>query len=169
VAGVSELGRSAMKLMKNIYLIILLLSALLGCSLLAKDPDTLVRDGYDQKAMDSAISKARSETDKFILVLEKKNADTFSVKAPISENGQVEHFWLTDVIFKDGYFLGKIGNDPGIVTGIKIGQDWKIKKAEISDWMFTRGGKIHGGYTIDPLLPTMTKIEADSLRSKLVR
>ncbi|MCV5961615.1 DUF2314 domain-containing protein, partial [Escherichia coli] len=37
------------------------------------------------------------------------------------------------------------------------------------DWMYTRGDKIYGGYTIDPLLATYPKEEADELRAKLVR
>ena len=45
----------------------------------------------------------------------------------------------------------------------------KIKKEDISDWMYTRGDKIYGGYTIDPLLVTYPKEEADELRAKLVR
>ncbi|HGC1664629.1 DUF2314 domain-containing protein, partial [Escherichia coli] len=48
-------------------------------------------------------------------------------------------------------------------------QEWKIKKEDISDWMYTRGDKIYGGYTIDPLLVTYPKEEADELRAKLVR
>ena len=43
------------------------------------------------------------------------------------------------------------------------------QKEDISDWMYTRGDKIYGGYTIDPLLVTYPKEEADELRAKLVR
>ena len=58
-------------------------------------------------------------------------------------------------------FIGVISNDPGIVTNVEYGQEWKIKKEDISDWMYTRGDKIYGGYTIDPLLVTYPKEEAD--------
>ena len=57
----------------------------------------------------------------------------------------------------------------GIVTNVEYGQEWKIKKEDISDWMYTRGDKIYGGYTIVPLLVTYPKEEADELRAKLVR
>ncbi|MDZ9931073.1 DUF2314 domain-containing protein, partial [Escherichia coli] len=69
----------------------------------------------------------------------------------------------------NGMFIGVISNDPGIVTNVEYGQEWKIKKEDISDWMYTRGDKIYGGYTIDPLLVTYPKEEADELRAKLVR
>ncbi|SRY16853.1 ydjO [Escherichia coli] len=71
--------------------------------------------------------------------------------------------------FPNGMFIGVISNDPGIVTNVEYGQEWKIKKEDISDWMYTRGDKIYGGYTIDPLLVTYPKEEADELRAKLVR
>ncbi|EGW8294460.1 YegJ family protein [Escherichia coli] len=131
--------------------------------------DTLVTGGYDKQAMSDAIKHARKETDKFIEVMNKKDADTFAVKAPITDHGRTEHFWLTDVTYSNGMFIGVISNDPGIVTNVEYGQEWKIKKEDISDWMYTRGDKIYGGYTIDPLLVTYPKEEADGLRAKLVR
>lgn len=147
---------------------ILLLSFVLlaGCS---KKPETLVTGDYDEKAMDAAIARARSETDVFLKVLESGKADSFSVKAPITDKHGTEHFWITDITFKDGVFHGKIGDEPGIVKNVKFGQDWTIKREDISDWMYVRGERIHGGYTIDPLLPTMPRSEAKELERRIVR
>jgi uncharacterized protein YegJ (DUF2314 family) len=91
----------------------------------------------------------------------------FSVKAPIEDSGETEHFWLTDIVYRDGEFQGLIGNDPGMVTNVKLGQRWTIQKSEISDWMFMRDGKIHGNYTMRPLLKTMPEEEAQRFRSML--
>ncbi|WP_139500888.1 YegJ family protein, partial [Escherichia coli] len=99
--------------------------------------DTLVTGGYDKQAMSDAIKHARKETDKFIEVMNKKDADTFAVKAPITDHGRTEHFWLTDVTYSNGMFIGVISNDPSIVTNVEYGQEWKIKKEDISDWMYT--------------------------------
>lgn len=132
------------------------------------EPETLVRE-YDEGGMDAAIARARAEVDDFLAVMEKGDADSFSVKAPITDENGTEHFWLTDVSFDDGQFSGAVGNDPGIVKNVQYGQPWKIKKEEISDWMFTRGEMIHGGYTIDPLLDSYPKEDAEALRAKLVR
>jgi uncharacterized protein YegJ (DUF2314 family) len=52
---------------------------------IAKKPDTLVVDGYDQKAMDAAITRARSEIESFKKELSRDDADSYSVKAPISD------------------------------------------------------------------------------------
>lgn len=131
-------------------------------------PDTLT-SSYDEAAMDKAIATARGRVDEFLKVLEEKGADSFSVKAPIRDGDETEHFWIVDVSYKNGVFSGEIGNDPGIVRNVKLGQTWEIKKEEISDWMYTKGDLIHGGFTIDPLLGSFPKEEADALRSKLVR
>jgi uncharacterized protein YegJ (DUF2314 family) len=137
------------------------------CCSCSKTPDTLVKGGYDQKEMDAAIARARSEVDSFIAELSKGSGEDFSVKAPISDKGQTEHFWLTDVVYRNGEFQGQIGNDPGIVRNVKFGQKWTIKKAEISDWMFMRDGKMHGNYTMRPLLKTMPAKEAAAMRALL--
>jgi uncharacterized protein YegJ (DUF2314 family) len=50
---------------------------------------------------------------------------------------------------------------------VKIGQKWTIKKAEISDWMYMRGGKMYGNYTLRPLLKTIPQAEAAKLRALL--
>lgn len=138
---------------------------LAGCD---KRPETLV-SSYDQKAMDTAISTAKARVEEFIAVLQANGADSFSVKAPITDSHGTEHFWITDVSFKDGFFTGKVGNEPGIVKNVQFGQDWRIAKADISDWMYKRGEKIHGGFTIDPLLDSYPKDQAEALRAKLVR
>ena len=154
--------------MKDLCPLILASALLCSCDVPSGEPETLVRE-YDESGMDAAIEKARSTVDEFLEVLEKGEADSFSVKAPITDDNGTEHFWLTDVTHKDGEFMGLVGNDPGIVKNVTYGQPWKIAKEEISDWMFTRGEKIHGGYTIDPLLDSYPKEEADALRAKLVR
>ncbi|MGX9546042.1 DUF2314 domain-containing protein, partial [Escherichia coli] len=67
--------------------------------------DTLVTGGYDKQAMSDAIQHARKETDQFIEIMNKKDADTFAVKAPITDHGRTEHFWLTDVTYSNGMFI----------------------------------------------------------------
>lgn len=131
-------------------------------------PDTLVSE-YDQSEMDQAIATARSRIDEFLAALEKGGADMYSVKAPITDANGTEHFWLTDVNFENGVFTGAVGNDPGIVENVEFGQSWSVKKDEISDWMYTVGEKIHGGFTIDPLLGSFPEEEAEAMRARLVR
>lgn len=118
-----------------------MVSIICSCS---RDPETLVRDGYDEKEMEAAIARARAEVDVFIAALGKRQGSDFAVKSPIKDGGGTEHFWLTDVTYREGAFEGLIGDDPGIVTNVKVGQKWTLKKLEISDWMFIRDEKMHG-------------------------
>ena len=153
--------------MKLYGCIVVALAILPCCSCAKPTPDTLHTGGYDEQEMDQAIARARSEVDQFIAQLAAGNGEEFAVKVPIKEKDQVEHFWLTKIEFRDGEFHGEIGNDPGIVSNVKLGQPYTIAKSEITDWMFMRDGKIHGNYTMRPMLKTMPPNEAEQLRSML--
>lgn len=147
--------------------LVLMLLTGICCSCGKATPETLVTNNFDEKEMDAAIARARSEVDAFIEELKKGADKDYSVKVPIEDKGKTEHFWLTDIAYRDGEFEGKIGNDPGIVTNVKFDQKWTVKKDAISDWMFMRDDKIHGNYTLRPLLKTMPKDEAEKIRSML--
>jgi uncharacterized protein YegJ (DUF2314 family) len=149
-----------MKLGPIVALLILL--GICGCG--RPKPDTLVTSGFDEKEMDAAIARARSEVETFINELSNRTGTEHLVKAPIEDAGLIEHFWLTDVTFQNGEFRGKIDNDPGMVGNVKLGQSWTVKSADISDWTFMRDGKMYGGYTLRPLLKTMPADEAQELR-----
>jgi uncharacterized protein YegJ (DUF2314 family) len=131
------------------------------------EPNTLVAGGYDQQEMDAAIARARSEVDTFIATMTSGNGSDFAVKIPVEDDGETEHFWLTDISYSDGEFSGLIGNDPGIVSNVTFGQAMKIDKSAISDWMYMRDGKMYGNYTLRPLLATMDEKQAAFFRSML--
>ena len=148
---------------------------IVGCSRGSKSqahdspkPETLTEE-FDEAEMDAAIKTAQNRVEEFLKVLGENAADSFSVKAPIHDGNDTEHFWIVDVSYENGVFSGQIGDEPGIVKNVKLGQNWEIKKDEISDWMYTKGDRIHGGFTIDPLLHSFPKDKADAIRSKLVR
>lgn len=130
------------------------------------EPETLVKGGYDERDMEAAIARARAEVNTFIAALEAGDGSSFSVKAAIEDGESVEHFWLTDVVYRDGSFEGRIGNDPGMVTNVSFGESWTVLPGEISDWMFIRDEMIHGNYTMRPLLATMSEHEAEMWRSR---
>ena len=142
-----------------------LLSLLLtfsGCG--RTTPDTLVSSGYNELEMEAAIARARREVDSFVSELTNPTGTNHAVKAPIEDRGETGHFWLSNVSFKNGEFTGTIDNEPGMVGNVKLGQSWTIKKSDISDWMFMRDGKMHGNYTMRPLLKTLPEEEAAQYR-----
>lgn len=130
-------------------------------------PETLVTSGYDVNKMDGAIARAKSEIDDFIADFKAKKSQNYSVKAPITDGEDVEHFWLTDIEFDGENFHGLIGNEPGVVSNVKFGQKWTLAKDEISDWMFMRDGKMYGNYTMRPLFDTMPPEQAAKFKSML--
>ncbi|MCC9603735.1 DUF2314 domain-containing protein [Stieleria sp. JC731] len=134
----------------------------IGCS---SKPDTLVEGGYDEAEMAAATERALAEVDTFIADLKSGRSENYAVKAPIEDNGVTEHFWLTEVTFADNEFTGTINNEPGMVSNVTIGQQYSLGKTEISDWMFIRDGKMHGNYTLRPLLATMPEADADQYRA----
>ncbi len=152
------------------FLLIFFAVMVVGCDQPSEQaPDTLVTGGYNQNEMDAATARARTEIATFLEVLANGEADAFFVKAPITDRHGTEHFWINDIAYRDGSFTGRIGNEPGIVKNVAYDQEWTVAQKDISDWMFIRQGRIHGGYTIDPLLGGMDPAEAETLRSQLVR
>lgn len=151
--------------MKSCLAVALVFVTLCGCG--RSKPDTLIESGYDEQEMEAAIARARSEVDTFIAELSNPTGTDHAVKAPIEDAGTTEHFWLIDVTYENGEFSGTINNEPGVVDNVTNGQNWTIGKAEISDWNFMRDGKMHGNYTMRPLLKTMPEDEAEYYRSML--
>lgn len=149
--------------MKRLLVVLLIVVASLsGCG--RRVPDTLVTTPFDQQEMDEAIARARSEVDSFIAELMSPKGSDHAVKAPIEDRGETEHFWLTDISFSNGQFTGLIGNEPGIVSNVQFGQSWTISKNDISDWMYIRDRKMHGNYTMRPLLNGMPPEDAAKFR-----
>jgi len=153
--------------MKHLLSLLLICLCFGACSGQAKKPDTLIETGYDEEEMEAAIARARREVDSFIAELSKPTGENHAVKIPITDGDQTEHFWLIDVAYVDGEFSGIINNEPGMVSNVRIGDKRQVSKAELSDWMFMRDGKMHGNYTLRPLLAAMPADEAEKYRSML--
>lgn len=147
---------------------ILLCALLLACGCGSK-PETLAETGYDQREMDWAIDRARREVGWFLSQMQAGHGSDWSVKVPIADGEKVEHFWLTSITYSNGQFSGLIGNDPGVVSNVSFGDEWTVSWSQISDWMFVRDGKIHGNYTMRPLLKTLPPEKARQLHAMLAQ
>jgi uncharacterized protein YegJ (DUF2314 family) len=80
----------------------------------------------------------------------------FCVKYPFrTDSGSVfgmEQLWLSDITFKNGVYYGVISNIPYYIGSMKRGNTVSFSAGEITDWMYTSGGKIIGGRSIRYLL-----------------
>ena len=109
---------------------------------LAEDPPTSIMT--DDERMDAAIAEARSRIDEFLTALktnDKERYPKFAVKAAVTEGEHVEHLWLTDIKFVDGHFTGNVGNNPHMITKVKRGDEIKVAKDKISDWVYADAEK----------------------------
>ena len=113
------------------------------------------------KSEDSELEKAKQDAifnlDYFIKSFQSKSNDTiiqYSVKMDFTDSGEHEHMWILVNKFENGEFNGYLGNEPEIVKNVKIGQQIKIDKNLIEDWLImdTRTGKWEGGYSIKVLM-----------------
>jgi uncharacterized protein YegJ (DUF2314 family) len=104
----------------------------------------------DHAAMHEAVIKARKTVGKFIGALQHPTTGQtdFEVKKPFVQGINVEHIWLSDVVFTGSRFLGRLDNTPQKIRGLKVGQLVSVNPNEISDWVYIDNGKLVGGYTI---------------------
>ncbi len=133
-----------------------------------REPDTLIKEGYDEAEMEKAMADARKGAHHFIAALQAGDATNYAVKAPIRDKANgVEHFWLIKITLTNGRFVGEINNKPGIVKNVKLGDRYSVAIDEISDWMFVRNDLMHGNYTSRVLFPLMDPDEAQLMKSQM--
>jgi uncharacterized protein YegJ (DUF2314 family) len=87
----------------------------------------------------------------------------FRIKYPFrADSGSVfgrEQIWLEDIDFRDGAYHGTLANTPFHVSTLKAGDTVTFEIDGITDWMYTRHGKIAGGLSIRYLLDQIPEHE----------
>ncbi|MDR1318085.1 MAG: AMP-binding protein [Treponema sp.] len=92
-----------------------------------------------------------------------KGESNFRVKYPFkADPGSgfgAEQLWLSGINFRDGVYYGVLSNTPYYVASMKRGAVVSFSADEITDWMYTRDGKIIGGLSIKYLLEQIPEHE----------
>ena len=124
--------------------------------------------GQDER-VNHAMQQARDTVDIFIssMLNPIEEMRSFSVKVPMTENGEVEHMWLNKLSIEGDEIEGEINNEPTTISNVVIGQKVKVNKSEISDWMFVVDGKMHGNFTLRAIIQDMPKAVQNQVRQKL--
>lgn len=120
--------------------------------------------------MEEAKAKARATLPQFWAKLEKPGADedSFGLKVALPYGGNsTEHIWTKNIERNDGKIFGVINNRPRDVKTVRLGQRIEIGESQISDWMYTRSGKIVGNFTLRPMLSKMPPEDAARYRATL--
>jgi uncharacterized protein YegJ (DUF2314 family) len=137
-----------------------------GCS---SDRDQVTTVDSDDPEMVAAIAKARAELPRFWQTFANPahGESDFALKVKITDANGTEHFWLSDLERKDGKTTGTINNDAVTVKSVKLGDRIPIPEADISDWMYMRGGKMYGNGTVRALFKEMPPAEVEKVKKML--
>ncbi len=122
------------------------------------------------KAMASAISKAKAKLPTFFERLAKPapGDDGFAIKIRYpTGNTDGEHIWANAVVREGDMVSATINNEPRDIPDLKRGQRVTVPITQLTDWMYTRNGKIHGAYTLRAVLPLMPPDQAKNFRRQL--
>ena len=97
-----------------------------------------------------------------------KDEGNFMVKFPFRADRisgfSMEQLWLSNIRFKDGVYYGTVANTPFYVTLIEKGDEVAFNIEDITDWMYTSGEKIIGGYSIKYLLEQVSEHNEEQRR-----
>ena len=130
-------------------------------------PAIYVKDS-DPK-MIAAIELARNTLDDFLTTLQnsKPGQLDFRVKARMKEDARAEHMWITNVRLFGDQIGGILDNEPLKLRLVKRGDEVRVQKNDVSDWMYVENGKLVGGYTIRVLREKMSAEERQAFDRKL--
>jgi len=149
-----------MRLFATIFAALLLIAAT-GCSR-NKEGNNYQDVSANDPAMNAAIAKARATTNDFVKAFHAPTPQMkdFLVKKPYpTPNGEQEHMWIVVSEEKDGVLRGMVANEAEATREVTNGQPVTLKLSEISDWKYTDGKKLVGGYTIRYFYDRMTPEE----------
>ena len=120
----------------------------------------------DDPEMVAAISKARQTVGQFIAAMENPTSvqENFSVKVLVEEGDAGEHMWLLPVRLEGSTFVGTLSNEPVEVTHVEIGDELRVEKNEISDWMYVDQGKVVGGFSLRVLMERASPAEREAMQ-----
>ena len=118
-----------------------------------QDPVTKV-EAKDAK-VNAAIAQARATLPVFWAKYDERfpGGSEYRIKAALpTAHGGVEHIWVDVTSHSRLAARGTLANDPDDLPDLKFGSAITVEPEKVSDWMYMRGGKVYGGYTIRALL-----------------
>ena len=124
-------------------------------------PVVEIRD--DDPRMIAAVQTARDRFDEFVAAFEQRAGENFSVKAPISAQGNTEFIWLTVEAIENGVIYGKLANEPIDLGKLREGSQVRTKVEELNDWAYIgKDGETFGLFTVQVLAEAERDRQQDS-------
>ena len=124
----------------------------------------------EDEAMLAASQRARDTLDSFIeRVTRPDPPSSRSIRARVGSGAGAEPIWLDEPVFRNGSFRAIVGNLPGEVLDIEIGDAVVVSRSEVLDWLFVEERCMAGAYTLRVDRARMTDAERAAFdRSLLV-
>jgi len=132
--------------------------------------DEIVNFTDDDAEMNAAIAKARATLPVFWkhLAAHPEMAQDHSLKVGLpATGGGHEHIWVGHIQAKGDKITGLLANEPNALPGLKLGSPVTFTQGQISDWAYTKGGKLYGHYTTRVVIKHIDPAEAAPVRAML--
>src|SRR5690554_613378 len=128
------------------WLSIGIFTILISCNKMNKtersNEPTIFSLSENDKEMNDAIETAINNLNEFDSALKKSEYENFALKIKYDYEKGSEYIWATDIIKQENDYFGIIDNMPNSINDVKLGERIKIPKEKISDWMFSKNGKL---------------------------
>ena len=123
----------------------------------------------NDKGMASARVSALSTFDQFWsrVSSDRNGLDAISIKVAVPHANGSEHLWMTGCRSDDAQKFDCVVSNEPVDVALSLGSRYQFARSSISDWMYRQNGKIHGGYSIRELLPTMPADQAATMNAML--
>lgn len=107
---------------------------------------TVVESGA--AALEAATAEARATLPIFWKVFDDDAADSYQLKVGLATpNGATEHIWIYPGGWRDEKVFGILANQPADLVDVAAGDEILVDPARISDWGYSKGGRLYGAFT----------------------
>jgi uncharacterized protein YegJ (DUF2314 family) len=117
------------------------------------DPVPIVDETKNQE-LQAAVATARSRWGEFEEAFRNRSSgQAFLIKVLFSDDdpSNGEWMWVHVASLSEGIAEGTLTNDPVSVRSVKKGDLVRVPTAEVGDWVYNKGSRVHGGFA-DSLL-----------------
>ena len=122
----------------------------------------------DDKEMNDAIIFANENLCDFDEALKLSENENFALKIRFDIDHKTEHIWAVDIVKIDDEYFGTIDNLPNSITVVTLNEQVKIEGNKISDWMYSKNGRLFGGFTIRVLRDKMSEPEREKFDKEFI-
>lgn len=138
-----------------------------GQSLVEKSKrDEIASVAKGDSDMEAAFRQARATLKDFLALVRtpRPSITSYAVKIGIPDRDEVEYFWISRFVQKDGVLTGTIDNAPRLVRNVRQGERISFKESDVVDWLYREDGRMIGNYTACALVKKEPKRQAEEFK-----